>query len=192
MGGDARAGGTVSDRLVFSLESLQARTTLRSKLILVRRETETRVHLLLKLFGYLLFQRDRLEIEPHLDDPFMPFVPDLMQLDYEGRIALWVECGECAIGKLDRLAVKAPDAEIWVVRRSRDAAEELLQRMEAEGLRRARYGVVGLDDAMLDEVAGLCAARNQVVWHKASWQDGRVEFEFNGLWFEAPFSVMRR
>lgn len=182
----------MSDRLVFSLDSVQARSTLRSKLIFVRRETETRVHLLLKLFGYLLFQRDRLEIEPHLDDPFMPFVPDLMQLDYQARIALWVECGECAITKLDRLAVKAPDSEIWVVRRSQEAAEDLMRRMEAERLRRGRYGVVGLDAAMVEEVEALCAARNQVVWHKASWQDGRMEFEFNGLWFDAPFAVMRR
>lgn len=182
----------MSDRWVFSLGSLQARTSLRSKLILVRRETETGVHLLLKLFGYLLFQRERLEIEPHLEDPFMPFVPDLMQFDYQGRIALWVECGECAVTKLDRLAVKAPDAEIWVVRRSREAGEDLMGRMEAERLRRGRYGVVGLDAEMLEEVERLCAARNDVVWHKASWQDGRMEFEFNGLWFEAPFSVFRR
>ncbi len=182
----------MSERLVFNLASMHARTSLRPKLIMVRRETETRTHLLLKLFGYLLFQRERLEIEPHLDDPFMPFVPDLMQTDYQGRIALWVECGDCPVSKLDRLAVKAPYAEIWVVRRSAAAADELLRRMETEGLRRSRYGVVGLDEAMLSEVESLCQARNEIAWHCASWQDGRMEFEFNGLWFEGGFSVTRR
>ncbi|MCC6232750.1 MAG: YaeQ family protein [Verrucomicrobiales bacterium] len=181
----------MSDRLVFNVGAMQGRTVLPSRLVFVRRETETRIHILLKLFGLLLFQRERLEIEPHIDDPFMPFVPDLAQFDYQGRIALWVECGECAISKLDRLAVKAPDAEIWVVRRSAEAAGDVLQRMAQEGLRRARYGVVGMDAAMLEEVEQLCVARNDVVWHRASWQDQVIQFEFNGLWFDCGFTVGR-
>ena len=36
----------------------------------------------------------------------LAYVPDVVQLDYELRPKLWVECGECTVQKLDRLAVK--------------------------------------------------------------------------------------
>ena len=181
----------MSARYVFNLRGTSSRSTLPSKILLVQRETETLTHILLKLFGFLLFQRERLQIEPHLDDEYIPYTPDLLQTDLQGRIALWVECGECAVTKLDRLAVKVPDAEIWTLKPSAAAAADLLARMRHDELRPGRYGLVGLDPAMLAEVAGLTQARNDVVWHRAAFEPAEMQFEYNGLWFDAPFSVLR-
>lgn len=178
-------------RYVFNLRSEQERRPLPSKLLLVQRETETLTHLLLKLFGYLVLYRERLQMEPSLDDEAMTYLPDMIHLDYQGQIDLWAECGECQVGKLDRLAVKAPYAEIWVFKRSIAAAEELMRQMAREGLRRSRYTVVGFDESMLAEVDALCAVRNDVVWYKSSIEPARMQFEFNGLWFESEFAVFR-
>lgn len=182
---------TVSNRYVFNLASEQRTHPLPAKILLVQRETETLTHIFLKLFGFLLFSRDRLQIEPRLDDDYLPYTPDLVQLDYQGRIALWVECGECAVSKLDRLAVKAPDAEIWAVKRSPAAAEELARQMRREHLRPGRYGLVGLDPDMLEELAGLVGNRNDVTWYRGGFDPARIQFDFNGLWFEVGFLVLR-
>ncbi|MBL9137070.1 MAG: YaeQ family protein [Verrucomicrobiales bacterium] len=178
-------------RYVFNLRSDQERRPLPSKLLLVQRETETLTHLLLKLFGYLLLYRDRLQMEPSLDDECLTYLPDMVHLDLQGRIDLWVECGECQVSKLDRLAVKAPYGEIWVFKRSTAAAEELARQMAREGLRRSRYTIVGFEEAMLAEIQALCGVRNDVVWYKSSIEPARMQFEFNGLWFESEFVVIK-
>lgn len=181
----------MSTRYVFNLRSDSSRRPLPTKILLAQKETETLRHILLKLFGFLLFHRERLLIEPTLDDDYLQFVPDLVQMDYQGTLVLWVECGECSLEKLDRLAVKAPYAEIWAVKGSVAEAVDWRRRMERGGLRRGRYGLVGLETDMLDEVAGLTTARNDVVWYRGTFDPALVQFEYNGLWFEAPFHVER-
>jgi uncharacterized protein YaeQ len=180
----------MSFRYSFRLES-EGKRDLPSKIIIGRRHPETIHHVLLKLVGYLLFFRERLQIEPRMDDEDIPFVPDLLQLDYALRPALWVECGDCSVAKLDRLAVKAHEAEIWAVKRSFAEAEQLLHLMDRSGLRRDRYSVVGLDSAMFDELCGLLEPRNQVYWIKGAFDPPIMQFEFNGLWFDASFGLWR-
>ena len=183
----------MSARHVFNLRSADPRRILPVKILLVQDATETFTHILLKILAFLMFHRERLLIEPSLDDDHLPFRPDVVQLDYEGRITLWVECGECLVEKLDRLAVKAPYGEIWSVKKSPDEAEELLRRMARGGLRKGRYGVVGLDPAMLEELSGLAVPRNDLTWHRCRFEDnaGTMQFEFNGLWFDSEFIVRR-
>lgn len=180
-------------RHVFNLRSADPRKPLPVKLLLVQAETETYTHILLKILSFLMFHRERLQVEPRLDDEYLPFRPDVVQLDYEGRITLWIECGECGVEKLDRLAVKAPYGEIWAVRKSPEDAVDLLRRMAREGLRKNRYGVVGLDPAMLAELTELAGPRNDLTWHRCRFEDntGGMQFEFNGLWFESEFTVHR-
>lgn len=181
----------MSARHLFNLKSTDAKRPLPSKVLLVQSETETFTHILLKILGFLLFRRERLQIEPRLDDAYLTYRPDVVQLDYEGRIVLWVECGECSLEKLDRLAVKAPYGEIWAVKKSMAEAEGLIRKMGEERLRRGRYGVIGLDPAMLEELASLAIARNDVVWHRCTFDPPLMQFEFNGLWFESEFGVWR-
>jgi uncharacterized protein YaeQ len=172
------------------LTSHRPRLELPSKVILMQDHSETVAHVALKLLAFLLFFRERLQIEPRLDDEDNPFVPDLVQLDYELRPALWVECGEIPVGKLDRLAVKAPEAEIWVLRRSPAEARALYQAMKKEALRPGRYHVLAFDPAMFDELCGAFQNRNEVYWVGATFDPANIQLDFNGLWFDAPFEVM--
>jgi hypothetical protein len=180
----------VSAKYSFQLESRDPRRALPYKIIIGRDTPETEAHVVLKLLAYLLFFRERLQIEVNLHDDSIPFVPDLVQLDYELRPALWVECGECSVDKLDRLAVKAPEAELWVVKRSRGEVEALARAMTRMELRRNRYRLLGLDAAMFEEVCGLLRNRNRVFWVQGGFDPPQLQFDFNGLWFDAPFSVL--
>ena len=103
----------------FTIENQDhKRPSLPRKVIIGRKDPETLDHVLLKLMAFLLFHRERVQLEAPLDSDNIPFIPDLVQLDYELRPTLWVECGECGVPKLNKLAVKVPEAEIWVIKRS--------------------------------------------------------------------------
>lgn len=175
----------------FSLQSQDKKRDLPDKLIIGQNSTETITHVVLKFFAYVLFYRERLQIETNLHIDSIPYVPDVVQLDYELRPALWVECGECSVARLDKLAVKVPEAELWVVKRSVEDANGLRAAMEKADLRRNRYNVVGLDSEMFDEICGLLRTRNEIFWVSGTFDPPNLQFDFNGLWFDAPFVVIR-
>ncbi|MBI3880070.1 MAG: YaeQ family protein [Verrucomicrobia bacterium] len=178
-------------RYGFTFKSEEARRPLPPKLIIAQNETETVAHVALKLMAFLLFARERLQVESALHDDSIPFVPDLVQLDYEMRPALWIECGECSLNKLNKLAVKAHEAEIWVVKKNLADAEHLLHTMAREELRRNRYGVIALDPEAFNEVCGLLQPRNVVTWFRGSFEPPQMQFDLNGLWFDCGFTVLK-
>jgi uncharacterized protein YaeQ len=178
-------------KFVFNLKSEDKRRPLPYKILLGQQEHETAGHILLKVLGYLLFFRERLEIEGRLHNDNIPFSPDLVQLGYELRPKLWVECGECSVSKLHKLAVKVPEAELWIMKRSEADARHLWAAMAKEDLRRDRYNLIGVDAEMFNEMRELLRERNEIFWLRGGFEPPRVELEFNGLWFDAPFTVLR-
>jgi uncharacterized protein YaeQ len=178
-------------KYAFDLKSEERRRLLPGKIIIGQQETETERHVLLKFLAFVLFFRDQIQIEPRLHDDNIPFVPDLIAFDYTLRPTLWVECGECSVDKLDRLAVKVPEAEIWVVKRTLEEAENLRRAMAKGRLRTDRYSLLAFDTEMFDEVAGLLTQRNTLTWYAGTFDPPGMQFEFNGLWFEAGFEVLR-
>ena len=181
----------MSGKYSFDLKSEERRRPLPLKIIVGRKENEGVKHVLLKFMAFVLFYRERLQIEPRLLDDNIPFEPDVIQLDYSLRPALWVECGECSVSKLNKLAVKIPESEIWVIKSSTADVENLHRAMEKEELRRDRYGLLGLDSAMFDEMSGLLGTRNQLTWFSGDFDPPQMQFEFNGLWFDTSFSVVK-
>lgn len=181
----------MSARYAFGFVSREARRPLPSRLIIAQHETETIAHVALKLLALLYFARERLQLETSLPDDSIPFVPDLVQLDYELRPALWVECGECSVAKLHKLAVKAPGAEIWIVKKSAAEAGQLLRAMEREELRRNRYSLLVLDPEGFAEVCTALRPRNEVIWYGTTAGPAAMQFELNGLWYDLPFEVWR-
>ena len=181
----------MSAKYSFNLQSRDRRRDLPTKIVIGQNTTETAAHVLLKLLAYVLFYRERLQIETDLHMDSIPFVPDVVQLDYGLRPVMWIECGECSVGKLHKLAVKAPEAEIWVVKRSAAEARALVQAMAKMELRRDRYNLVGLDAGMFDEMCDLLQSRNQLLWVQGEFDPPNLQFDFNGLWFDAPFEVIR-
>jgi uncharacterized protein YaeQ len=177
----------------FLLEASSRRhRDLPRKLVLVHEPPdENPTDVLLKLLAFLLFFRDRLEIGANLHNDSIPYVPDLVQLDYTLRPVLWIECGACRIEKLDRLAVKVPEAELWIVHPSRDSAQALHQQMARHELRRDRYSLLAFDQEMIEELASRMEPRNRVYWVASGFDPAQMQFDFNGLWFDTAFSVQR-
>jgi uncharacterized protein YaeQ len=181
----------MSAKYSFRFESRDRRRTLPGGIIIAQNDTETITHVVLKMLGFVLFYRERLQIEGDVHNDSIQFKPDLVWLDYDMQPKLWVECGECSVNKLDKLAVKVHAAEIWVLKKSPAAAEQLLAAMAKEDLRRDRYQILAFDEEMFGELCGLVAPRNQMVWFGANFETGQMQFEFNELWFEAAFTVMK-
>lgn len=176
----------------FQLRSDDGRRPFPRKLILAQGLNESVRHVAFKLLAYLLFYRERIQVETDVQNDNIPFVPDLAVLAYDMRPVLWIECGECSVSKLHKLAVKCPDAEIWIVKRGREDAEHLLAAMEKEGLRRGRYAVAVFEPEFFDEVSGLLRERNEVSWYRGGFDPAEMKFELNGLWFETAFEILRR
>ena len=82
-------------KYVFNLQSQDNQRNLPSKIIIVQKGEDTVVEVLQRLFGYLILFRDRIQMQTDLHDEYIPFVPDLVQLDYQMQPAFWAECGEC-------------------------------------------------------------------------------------------------
>jgi uncharacterized protein YaeQ len=175
----------VTAKFTFRLASKIANHPLPPKILVTQEPAEPLDHVLLKVLAYVLFYRDRLQIEPRLHDDNIPFIPDLVQLDFELRPALWIECGETPARKLDKLAVKVPQAEIWLMQRSPAALAAARGEMHRCGLRNDRYRLLALEAVMFDEALGLLRERNEIVLYRCDLAGGQVQFDFNGVWFEA-------
>ena len=180
----------MSARFAFDITNEDKRRKLPERVIIGRQETETTRHVLLKFLGFVLFHRERLQMEVELHDDNIPFKPDLVQLDYTMRPALWVECGEVSVAKLDKLAVKVSDAELWVLKRSPAEAEALIRDMTKHELRRKRYRVIAFDPEMFDEALASVGTRNEVFWLRGDFDPPHLQFDFNGLWFDCEFHVL--
>ena len=180
----------MSAKFSFNLTGQDSRRKFPTKIIIGQADTETIIHVGLKLLGYLIFFRERIQLETRVPSDAIPYVPDLVQLDYELRPRLWVECGECSIAKLDKLAVKAPEAELWVLKKSFAAAEETIAAMRKEGLRTNRYKIMGLDGELFTEMCEVIESRNDLFWVKMCDDPSELHFDLNAFWFEMPFRVM--
>ena len=176
-------------KYVFNLESQDHRRDLPSKIIIVQKGVETVVEVLQRLFGYLILFRDGILMQKDLHDEYIPFVPDLVQLDYQLQPAFWAECGECTPKKLNKLAVKVHEGEIWIVRSSEEEVVGLVRQLDKAKARRKRFHILQLDEAMLAEIGESLQVRNDITWYSGRFEPPQVQFDFNGLWFEAPFSV---
>jgi uncharacterized protein YaeQ len=181
----------MSGKYSFRLRSEDFTRPLPGTLIIGQQETETPRHILLKLLAYLWFYREGLRMEPRLHDDNIPFRPDVVQLDYQLRPVLWVECGECSIQKLDRLAVKVNEAEIWVLKRSRAELDDLIAAMRKAELRTNRYRLACCDAEEFDEAQSHLATRNDLLWVGAGSDPESLQFDLNGLWFDLALSVTR-
>ena len=181
----------MSAKYTFRLQSEKQSRPFPHKLIIGQTSTETTTDVLLHFLAYVLFFRERLQRHVNLDTDTIPFVPDLVQLDYELRPKLWVECGECGLQKLHKLAIKAPEADIWIVKPCESEALELKEAMVKKDLRTNRYSVIGFDHDMFEELQGLLTERNAFFWVAGSLDPPRMQFEFNELWFDTVFILLR-
>ncbi|MDB6129382.1 MAG: hypothetical protein JWM04_489 [Verrucomicrobiales bacterium] len=178
----------MSAKFDFHFESKEHRRPLPPKLIIGPQEGEPLTNILLIVLSYVILDRERLQIRTNLHNDSITFVPDIVQLDYELRVRLWVEVGPCSITKLDKLAVKVPEAEIWIVRTSVTDCEDLLRGMRKHGLRTGRYHLLCFSTEMLEEMLALLKPRNHFVLYHCESEPPSLQFELNGIWFDTEYA----
>lgn len=185
------SSGVLSARYTFQCTSDDHRRPLPQRLTFGLGAHESQTHVVLKLIAWLLFYRERLSVDTDLQNDSIPFVPDVCQLGYDLRPLLWVECGDCSVAKLHKLASKCADAELWIVKSSRADADQLLRLMAREKLRRDRYHLLALDPDMVSELTGLLRERNTVHWHSGGFEPPQLQWVFNDVWVEATFELLQ-
>jgi len=179
----------MSSRFAFHVGTEEKRSGIPERVFIGRQEEETTADVLLKFLSFALFYRERLELGADLHDDNIRLIPDLVQLDYTMRPALWIECGDVTAAKLDKLAVKVPESEIWVVKRAVEEIEPLLHEMGKHKLRRQRYRLLAFEAEMFDEALGSLSLRNEVYWVRSGFEPPTLQFDFNGLWFDTEFRL---
>ncbi|MFH1619126.1 MAG: YaeQ family protein [bacterium] len=93
------------------------------RVLLAGKEEETAEHLALRLSACMLFWEYRPAVGVGPRDPAlsgMEFLPDLMGTGEDGRISLWVECGNVTVNKLSKLSRRLREARIVVLKESRE------------------------------------------------------------------------
>lgn len=116
------------------------------------REGESTGHVALKLIGMALFHAPGLVTEPVMDDDDR-FRPDLLLRSDDGRPALWVECGQCRVQKLDKITFKHYDAKVYVLKRTAREANELMGRCVGEVRRLQAIEFIGFDNGFVEALA---------------------------------------
>ena len=96
----------MAGKFSFRLQRASPRRDFPNKIVLRQQDSETPTMLMAGL-GDLL-SSGSIQIDVNLDMDSIPFRPDVVELDYEMRPRLWIECGECSVNELDKLAVKVP------------------------------------------------------------------------------------
>jgi uncharacterized protein YaeQ len=131
----------------------------RERVFLTKKRGESLDHVLMKLLSWLLFYHPDLRIEVSADQHYKP---DLVRFDERGAPLQWVDCGQTALKKLDRIASKNRKTLIDIVKPTerelrlfKDAADSKVSRPE-----RVRY--FAFRDGFLNELAELIHTRHEV------------------------------
>ncbi|MFV0347218.1 MAG: YaeQ family protein [Halodesulfovibrio sp.] len=132
---------------------------MRTKLVLRAAPGEVAWHIALKVLGYLLF----MEYEPRIEEGIgWHYKPDLVSLDAEGRLRLWVDCGNIAVRKIDRVAQKVgADVPFIILRRTQRDAQLLAQSLDKMRFPE-RVHILSFDKGFVDALAEALDATNHI------------------------------
>lgn len=86
------------------------------KQVVETRSSESLRHILLKILGYILFYDQKPRIEIRVSPDKRDYKPDVVAFDAEGKVTLWVDCGQIAIKKVDDLTRQEPNAAIVIIK----------------------------------------------------------------------------
>ena len=146
-------------KFTFSIQFDGPGGQLREKMVAAAAGSEVTWHIALKFLGYLLFHQERPRIEQGVD---WHYKPDLVALDPFGPVKLWVDCGNIAVKKIDRVATwVGPDAKFFILRRTRREAEILVANMKGKIKHAGRVSLIWFDDGFVDQLAKVLDSVNR-------------------------------
>ena len=132
------------------------------RIVLETRAGEAMPHIVLKIIAMALFHDPALQVEPTMDDDDR-YKPDLLLRQDDHRPALWVECGQCRVQKLDKVTFRHYDAKVVMLKRSAREAREIMQRCRGEVRRIQAIEFIGFDSGFVESIAEALTGKNDIV-----------------------------
>lgn len=132
------------------------------RIVLETREGEGLPHIVLKILALAMFHDPALQVEPNMEDEDR-YKPDLLLRAEDYRPALWVECGQCRVQKLDKVTFRHYDARVVMLRRTAREAREIMERCRGEVRRLHAIEFIGFDNNFIENVAEALTGKNDVV-----------------------------
>ncbi len=147
------------------------------KLVLEKREGESLRHILQKICAYLLFREEAPQIERRLTEDKRAYRPDVVAFDAEGKVTLWIDCGQIAVRKVDDLTRRFPTARIVIVKTDRREMEGYAREAKKKVKRIERVEFVAFDDGFLSRLEPLLGHINTI---QAHFDGTTLELNWNG------------
>ena len=170
-------------KYTVSITLLADGTVHRDKRVLGADPSELPWHIALKLLGLLLFFDPGLQVEQGLG---WHYKPDLLSLDAEGRVRLWIDCGNISVRKVDRVANKVgAKGRFALLRCQRQDAALLLRLLEGRVRHPERVELLYFDDGFVDRFAGALGTTNEI---EAERTDVRLEMVLRNRGGECRFA----
>ncbi|MBZ0136290.1 MAG: YaeQ family protein [Planctomycetes bacterium] len=132
------------------------------RIVLETRAGESMVHIVLKVLAMAMFHDPRLQVEPVMGDDDR-FKPDLLIRHDDHRPALWVECGQCRVQKLDKVTFRYYDAKVVMLKRTEREAREIMERCRGQVRRLQAIEFIGFDNGFVEGVADALTGKNDIV-----------------------------
>ncbi len=157
------------------------------KLVLVSQDTETLEHMALKLAAYLLFYNENPIVGIKSDHPAIghqEFQPDLLCLNEAGEIKIWIECGNVATHKLDKLIRRNRQARIVVLKSTLHEAQNLRRAFEKNDIKHSNRVEVltfpeGFGEDWIKAMAETVEVFGEVSEHSFNLVANLTPFSFN-------------
>lgn len=132
----------------------------KARVLLTKRRGESLRHVLMKLLGYMLFYHPELRVEMSAHQHYKP---DLLRVDATGQPVQWIDCGQTALLKLDRISQRNPETWIDIIKAT--PGELALYQQHAQ--RRLRYPervrYWSFEPTFISQLGALIQGRHEVI-----------------------------
>src|SRR5690348_10834142 len=134
---------------------------------------ESTWHVALKLLAYLIYHRRNPLVERPVGQRYKP---DLVVVR-DGRVRLWIDCGETSLRKLERVVTANPAARVVIVKDTLRHLESYMKLADAALVDPARVIYLAFGDTLVDDLARALRQRNRI---RFTMGPAGLQVELNG------------
>jgi len=159
---------------------LQSPKIARKKLILVKEDLETRIHVVLKLLAYLIYYEPRLKVEVSVG---MHYKPDLVVEGDHGVPEVWIDCGYVQVKKIESLTQKLKRTKIILLKETKTELENVRRTLDKKLEEGAQLQFLAFDPGFVEGIAAGLQRSNEVTLYEV--MENVVGFALNDQVFES-------
>ena len=132
---------------------------LEDRLFLLKKKGEAMQTAVLKLLSYWLYFEEGLEIDRDVDG--QTFRPDVVKVVDNDNIALWIDCGQTNMRKLEKIVTKTKNRETeFVIVKPDESSLRKYRREAVKKIPSERVTYVTFSDDFVNQLAGALSSRH--------------------------------